>query len=204
MLETIGKSSCAQIQSFEGLRRLESSHSACCPVSLPARSRVRFTIQANKKVVKRQTVVLRKDVQGLGPAGTLTDVPNGFFRNYLKPQNLASLATSGILENIEKEKQRQEQAAKDVKAKAKAMAIALSTIGKFVIKKKVGEEDKIFGSVTTAEIVDAIFKQTGRELEKKDIELPEISKLGTYTASIRLHPEVVGTFNVVVQREKNA
>ncbi len=59
-------------------------------------------------------------------------------------------------------------------------------------------------SVTTAEIVDAIFKQTGRELEKKDIELPEISKLGTYTASIRLHPEVVGTFNVVVQREKNA
>lgn len=59
-------------------------------------------------------------------------------------------------------------------------------------------------SVTTAEIVDAIFKQTGRELDKKDIELPEISKLGTYTASIRLHPEVVGTFNVVVQREKNA
>jgi large subunit ribosomal protein L9 len=120
------------------------------------------------------------------------------------------------------------------------MAIALSTIGKFIIKKKVGEEDRIFGrcvssplyvrkchlllltpvninlpmvsdctgicscSVTTAEIVDAIFQQTGRELNKKDIELPEITSLGTFPATIRLHPEVIGTFNVVVQREKNA
>lgn len=59
-------------------------------------------------------------------------------------------------------------------------------------------------SVTSQEIVDAIFQQTGRRLEKKDIELPEISTVGTYQASIRLHPEVLGTFNVVVQREKNA
>ena len=59
-------------------------------------------------------------------------------------------------------------------------------------------------SVTPSEIVDAIFQQTGRQLDKKDIELPEISTLGTYPASIRLHPEVSGVFNVVVQREKNA
>ena len=58
--------------------------------------------------------------------------------------------------------------------------------------------------MTTQEIVDAIFQQTGRQLEKKDVELPEISTVGTYQASIRLHPEVLGTFNVVVQREKNA
>ena len=50
----------------------------------------------------------------------------------------------------------------------------------------------------------AIFQQTGRELNKKDIEMPEITEVGTYPVSIRLHPEVVGTFNVVVQREKNA
>ncbi|KAK9908132.1 hypothetical protein WJX75_003058 [Coccomyxa subellipsoidea] len=204
MLETIGTRTCAQFQSFEGLRRVETKNTTCSPFTLPIRQRVRFTVTANKKVVKRQTVVLRKDVQGLGTTGTLTDVPNGYFRNYLKPQNLASLATTGILESIEKDKQRAEQQAKDVKAKAKAMAIALSTIGKFIIKKKVGEEDRIFGSVTTAEIVDAIFQQTGRELNKKDIELPEITSLGTFPATIRLHPEVIGTFNVVVQREKNA
>ena len=59
-------------------------------------------------------------------------------------------------------------------------------------------------SVTPTEIVDAIFQQTGRQLDKKDVELPEITHLGTYQASIRLHPEVNGVFNVVVQREKNA
>lgn len=207
-------------------------------------------------------------------------MPNGYFRNYLKPQNLAALATAGILEyvhiqiqfplfvypschvcsastaylttdrmlglgcfrNIEREQRRIEQQAREVKAKAQAMAIALSTIGKFVIKKKIGEGDKIFGrsatalarppfficqiwysievqrlgivrqrlmqslcccSVTTAEVCDAIFKQTGQELNKKDVELPEITTLGSYPSSIRLHPEVVGQFTVVVQREKN-
>ena len=59
-------------------------------------------------------------------------------------------------------------------------------------------------SVTPTEIVDAIFQQTGRQLDKKDVELPEITHLGTYQASIRLHPEVNGVFNVVVQKEKNA
>ncbi len=58
-------------------------------------------------------------------------------------------------------------------------------------------------SVTPTEIVEAIFQQTGRQLDKKDVELPEISTLGTYQASIKLHPEVSGNFNVVVQREKN-
>lgn len=122
-------------------------------------------------------MVLKEDVQGLGVKGVLTDVPNGYFRNFLKPQNLAALATQGLLEcvplymnpsnlhagheasltmlswltlsllhsNIEKDKQRSEQAAKDLKAKAKAMAVALQTIGKFVIKKKVGDNNKIFG-----------------------------------------------------------
>lgn len=52
-------------------------------------------------------------------------------------------------------------------------------------------------------MVEAIFKQTGQELNKKDVELPEMLNLGSYAASIRLHPEVVGQFTVVVQREKN-
>ena len=59
-------------------------------------------------------------------------------------------------------------------------------------------------SVTSTEIVDAIFQQTGRQLDKRDVELPEITHLGTYQASIRRHPEVNGVFNVVVQREKNS
>ncbi len=58
--------------------------------------------------------------------------------------------------------------------------------------------------MTPAEIVDAIFQQTGRQLDRKDVELPDMPSLGTYQASIKLHPEVTGSFNVVVQREKNA
>lgn len=58
-------------------------------------------------------------------------------------------------------------------------------------------------SVTTAEVIDAIAQQTGRTLNKKDVELPEIKSVGSFDASIKLHPEVIGTFKVVVQREKN-
>jgi large subunit ribosomal protein L9 len=58
-------------------------------------------------------------------------------------------------------------------------------------------------SVTAAEVVEAIAQQTGRTLDKKKVELPEIKLIGSYDAAIRLHPDVLGTFKVVVQREKN-
>ncbi len=58
-------------------------------------------------------------------------------------------------------------------------------------------------SVTTSEVVDAIAQQTGKQLDKRNVTLPDIKSLGSYDASVRLHPEVVGTFKVVVQREKN-
>jgi large subunit ribosomal protein L9 len=81
------------------------------------------------------------------------------------------------------------------------MATALSTIGKFVIKRKVGENNMIFGSVTTENVVEAIRMQTGRELARKDITLPEIKALGTYDATVKLHKEVVGSFKIVVQKD---
>lgn len=58
-------------------------------------------------------------------------------------------------------------------------------------------------SVTAAEVVEAIAQQTGRTLDKKKVELPEIKLVGAYDATVKLHPEVVGSFKVVVQREKN-
>ncbi|KAK9831994.1 hypothetical protein WJX81_006960 [Elliptochloris bilobata] len=197
-----GEAGCA-LRSFDGFRAAEG-HRACTGHAAPARSRLPFVVEANKRVVKRQKVVLRKDVTGLGKSGELTKVPNGYYRNWLLPQGLAAPATQGILAGIEKDKQDVEKRERERKAKAKAMATALQTIGKFIVKKKVGEQDQIFGSVTTAEIVAAIAQQTGRELDKRDVELPEIKKVGTYDARVRLHPEVVGDFKVVVQREKNA
>lgn len=77
----------------------------------------------------------------------------------------------------------------------------MKTIGKFTIKKKVGEESKIFGSVTPADVVEAIATMTGKELDKKEVTIPDISELGTYDASIRLHPEVTGEFKVAVVKD---
>ena len=91
----------------------------------------------------------------------------------------------------------------DPRAAAKALrrnATALKTIGKFVVKKTVGEDGKIFGSVTAAEVADAVEAQTGKALDKKAIDVPEISEIGIYDVTVKLHPEVVGEFKVDVQK----
>lgn len=142
-------------------------------------------------------------VPDLGTKGALATVLTGYYRNYLFPQNLARPATEAVLAGIKREEAVIEKAALAKVAKAKAMAIALQTIGKFIIKKKVGDSNQIFGSVTAQEVVDAIEQQTGRVLDKRSVVLPEIRETGTYNASIKLHPEVTGEFKLVIQREKN-
>ncbi len=131
-------------------------------------------------------------------------MPLGFYRNFLAPTRAASRATAGILAQADKAKEDEVRKAGEVKAKAGAMKTALATIGKFVIKKKAGEGDAIFGAVTTAEVIAAIEQQTGRVLDKRGVTLPDIKTLGTYDVTVRLHPEVVGEFKVVVQKEKAA
>lgn len=169
--------------------------------SSSAAGRQAVQVVAQKKVSKKQQVVLTRDVPGLGSEGTLKSVPVGYWRNYLQPQGMAAFADAGILASIRRQREAEDRLKLEEKAKAQAMATALSTIGKFIVKKKVGEKDAIFGSVTTAELVDAIKMQTGRELDRKAITLPEIKTLGTYDASIKLHPEVTGFFKVVVQKD---
>eukprot|EP00884_Botryococcus_braunii_P012238 jgi/Botrbrau1/21014/Bobra.0144s0028.1 len=195
------------IRTYDGLRPSSLPAQRGCSgfstVQMPLLRRERLVVEANKRVLKKQQVILRQGVSGLGEKGVIVKVPNGYFRNYLRPRGLAVPVTEGILGRIEKEKRDAENTAREVKAKAKAMAVALQTIGKFIIKKKAGENNQIYGSVTTAEVVEAIAQQTGRTLDKKAVELPEIKEVGTYDASIKLHPEVVGTFKIVVQREKN-
>ena len=136
----------------------------------------------------------------LNRAGDLVEVSLGFFRNHLEPMGKAKKATAEILAEVEA------QAASEVAAKAaesagaKAIATALKTIGKFVVKKTVGEDGKIFGSVTAAEVADAVEQQTGKALDKKAIDVPEISEVGVYDVTVKLHPEVVGEFKVDVQK----
>jgi large subunit ribosomal protein L9 len=162
--------------------------------------RASLVVQANKKVAKKASVVLTQSDPNLGAAGDLVEVSLGFFRNHLEPMGKAKKATAEILAEVEA------QAASEVAAKAaesagaKAIATALKTIGKFVVKKTVGEDGKIFGSVTAAEVADAVEQQTGKALDKKSINVPEISEIGIYDVTVKLHPDVVGEFKVDVQK----
>lgn len=155
-------------------------------------------------MTRKVQVVLTNQVPNLGNQGELKSVPVGYYRNYLQPQGLAAMATDSILAEIKKQKAVEERERLEERAKAQAMATALSTIGKFIIKKKVGEGEQIFGSVSAADVVDAIKMQTGRELEKRNVSLPDIKTLGTYDATVKLHSDVIGAFKVVVQKDTSA
>ncbi|WP_036479228.1 50S ribosomal protein L9 [Myxosarcina sp. GI1] len=139
---------------------------------------------------KRISVVLNQSVSKLGNNGDLVEVAPGYARNYLIPQSLAVLATPGIVKQVEqrREKERQEKLA--VKQAAENKKTAFKTIGLLTIRKQVGEADAIFGSVTAQEIADVIQEQTGIEVDRRGIEVPDISKTGEYQAEVKLHPEV--------------
>ncbi|MCC0176895.1 50S ribosomal protein L9 [Waterburya agarophytonicola K14] len=150
-------------------------------------------------MAKRISVVLNQSVSKLGNNGDLVDVAPGYARNYLVPQGLASLATKGIIKQVEIRREKERQLKLAEKQAAENKKVAFKTIGKLSIRKKVGEENSIFGTVTTQEIADVIKEQAGIEVDRRGIEVPDISTTGDYQATVKLHPEVVATveFQVV-------
>ncbi|GLI59188.1 hypothetical protein VaNZ11_001021 [Volvox africanus] len=168
-----------------------------------ATSRVALVVEANKKVAKKTKVILVNDIPNVGREGEIRSVPVGYWRNFLLPNGMAKIASDAILAQIRRKKEDEIRKKLEEKAKAQAFANALATIGKFMIKKKSGDKDQIFGSVQVQEVADAILLQTGQNVSSCEITMPEIKSVGTYECTIRLHPEVVGTFSVVVQKEKN-
>ena len=147
---------------------------------------------------KRVSVVLNQSVSKLGDNGDLVEVAPGYARNYLIPQGLASIATKGIVKQVEarREKERQQKLAE--KQAAENKKVAFKTIGKLTIRKQVGEENAIFGTVTTQEIADVIKQQAGIEVDRRGIEVPDIGTTGDYQAEVRLHPEVIATVDFQV------
>ena len=149
-------------------------------------SRTSLVVEANKKTAKKTSVVMLESIEHVGEAGEMVSVSAGFFRNFLEPQGKAQKATQQLIQEF-KNKQAEELAAVEAEqAAAQAIATALSTIGKFVVKKTVGEDDKIFGSVTAKDCADAIEKQTGKALDAKGFDIPDISTIGVYEVSVKL------------------
>lgn len=147
---------------------------------------------------KRVQVVLNKPVNKLGKNGDLVEVAPGYARNYLIPQGMGVLATPGILRQVEQRRVKEEARLQAEKQAAEAQKAALQTVGRFVIQKQVGENEAIFGTVTSQEVVDAIKAITNQEVDRRGITLPEISRLGFYKAQVKIHPEVTAEVEVQV------
>jgi large subunit ribosomal protein L9 len=145
-------------------------------------------------------VILRSDIERLGKIGDVVKVSPGYARNYLIPQKLAYAATKGNLKRIEYEIRRAAQMADHELEQARKYAGKLSELS-LTFQVKVGEEDKLYGSVTTGDIADEASRQ-GFDLDRRKILLDEpIKKLGVYTVSVRLYPEVEAEIKVWVVKE---
>lgn len=149
-------------------------------------------------MAQKVQLLLNKNVEKLGKRGDVVDVAPGYARNHLVPQGFAVVVTPGILRQVEQRKEKERQRLQAIFDEAKSRKTALQTINNFVIRKQVGEQDAIFGTVTTQDVVDVIKKSAGLDIERQDITVPEIKKTGKYTVSIKLHAEVTAEITVEV------
>jgi large subunit ribosomal protein L9 len=146
-------------------------------------------------------VILREDIEKLGNRGQMVNVAAGYARNYLLPKRLAVLATEGNKKIVEQERQahlrREAKEVADAQDLAKMMAAVSVTIAQ-----KAGENDQLFGSVTSQDIAGALEKQ-GYNIERRKVNLAEpIKQLGEYKVPLRLHRDVTIEIPVTVTREE--
>lgn len=145
-------------------------------------------------------VILTETLDHVGDAGAIVDVKPGYARNYLLPRKLALVASTGNMAVYEEVKnQRGAQAARELReAEERAEALSKASI---TIAVAVGEEDRIFGSVTNQQIAD-LLKDQSFDIDRRTIQLDEpIRALGVYDVPIRVHPEVEATVKVWVVKE---
>lgn len=146
-------------------------------------------------------VVLRKDVPGLGKAGDIKNVADGYARNYLIPRGLAAVATPGAIKQAEQERVAEVERARRLQQEAKELAQKLSN-QTLIFKARAGEEDRLYGSITSADIAEAIQEATGLEVDKRKVLLERpIRQLGEHTVTVKLHGDVVSEVKVIVERE---
>jgi len=145
-------------------------------------------------------VILRQAVENLGQPGDLVKVSPGYARNYLLPRGVAFEATPGNIKRIAQEKARLEAAESQRREGASELAKRLEEVS-LTFSARVGEEGKLFGSVTSADIAQQLEAQ-GFELERRQIDLPEpIKTLGVFRVPVRLHPDVKPEIKVWVIKQ---
>ena len=145
-------------------------------------------------------VILREDVDKLGRRGEVVKVQEGYGRNFLLPRGLALIVNEANKAMIAKERKSHEARLAKEKAEFQAVADRINGI-RFVAPRKVGENDILYGSVTSGDIADFL-KGKGVEIDKRKVQLEEpIKKLGEHEVRIKLHPEVVAVLRLLVSKE---
>jgi len=146
-------------------------------------------------------IVLRDDVDNLGKKGEVVDVADGYARNYLVPRGLAIKATKGVVQ--QGEAMRRNRQSRDARDREAAQALADQLTGRRIeVRARAGEEGRLFGSVTAADVVDAVRAQTGVELDRRKTQLAEpLKELGPAEIPVKLHPDVEVTLTVDVVPE---
>lgn len=145
-------------------------------------------------------VILQQEVPNVGRIGDILDVSNGFGRNYLIPQGKALLASTKNLKEFEHKKRLVAQKLKNEKEGSLSLATKIEGLS-ITTARKVGDQEKLFGSVTSKDIQDLLVKE-GFNIDKSSIILTEpIKSLGVFTVPIRLHPEVTANLKIWVVEE---
>jgi len=149
-------------------------------------------------MAKRVQVVLTESISTLGKDGDVVDVAPGYARNFLFPTGKAVNVTPSVLKQIERKREKEKIAAEQIKKEAIDFKTALKTIGRFAIKKQVGEDGVLFGTVTNGDVAEAIKASTKKDIDRRNIQVPDIHTLGSYTVQIKLHQEVSAEVNIEV------
>jgi large subunit ribosomal protein L9 len=145
-------------------------------------------------------LILREDVYNLGKGGELVEVKPGYGRNYLIPRGMAVLANPKNIREVEHQKAVAAAKAAKLKASAEAIAKRLSDTP-LSFKRKVGEQDKLYGSVTAMDLAEALAGR-GVQIDRRSIDLPEpLKTLGDFEVGVKLHSDVVGKVKVKVEAE---
>lgn len=145
-------------------------------------------------------LILREDVDKLGRRGEVVKVTDGYARNFLLPRGLAMAVTTANQARIGKEKKVHEARLAKEKAEFEALAARIGGL-RFIAPRKVGENEQLYGSVTSGDIGDFL-KSKGIDIDKRKVQLDEpIKHLGEHEVKIKLHPEVAATLKLLVTKE---
>lgn len=145
-------------------------------------------------------LILKEDVKNLGKMGDIVNVAAGYANNFLIPKKLAVEAITENIKAIEHQKKMIQEKAKKIKNASKDLGDKIASLT-LNIKAKAGEEEKLFGSITSMDIADAL-KNEGIDIDRKKILLEEpIKRLGSYSVGIKLHSEITTQLNITVVAE---